>query len=83
MRLASNTISNVKSSFLSCEKDAEIIIRKLLVDTGSDSAKLKKLLVINTKDCLENNSNYDTIIKNTSIGELIEKQYITLVPKSQ
>lgn len=81
MRLASNTISNVKSSFLSCEKDAEIIIRKLLVDTGSDSAKLKKLLVINTKDCLENNSNYDTIVKNTSIGELIEKQYITLVPK--
>lgn len=81
MRLASNTISNVKSSFLSCEKDAEIIIRKLLVDTGADSAKLKKLLVINTKDCLENNSNYDTIVKNTSIGELIEKQYITLVPK--
>lgn len=72
----------IRSSFLSCEKDAETIIKKLFVENRPYSDMLKKLLVINTKDCLDDfNKSYDEIAKNTSVKELMEGKYITLVPK--
>lgn len=72
----------LKSSFLSCEKDAETIIKKLFVTSKPYSDDLKRLLVINTKDCLDNsNENYRKIVENTSVKELMEGNYITLVPK--
>ena len=72
----------LKSSFLSCEKDAETIIKKLFVTSKPYSDDLKRLLVINTKDCLDNsNENYRKIVENTSVKELVEGKYITLVPK--
>ena len=72
----------LKSSFLSCEKDAEEIIKRLFVSSQPYSNQLKKLLMINTKDCLdESNNNYTEIVKNTSVKELFEKQYISLIPK--
>ena len=81
MRVGSTT-KPLKSSFLSCEKDAETIIKKLFVSSRPYSDDLKRLLVINTKDCLDNsNENYRKIIENTSVKELIEGNYITLVPK--
>ena len=40
-----------QSSFLSCEKDAEIILRKLFIESRPYSDDLKRLLVINTPDC--------------------------------
>lgn len=82
MKLKSTPL--LKSSFLSCEKDAETIIKKLLVDSGAYSEELKRLLVINTKDCLDNsNQNYKKIVENTSIKDLMEGKYITLVPRIQ
>ena len=72
----------LKSSFLSCEKDAETIIKKLFVTSKPYSDELKRLLVINTKDCLDNsNENYRKIVENTSVKELIEENYINLVPR--
>ena len=72
----------IKSSFYSCEKDAEAIIKKLFVSSKPYSDELKRLLVINTKDCLDNsNESYCKIVKNTSVKELMERKYITLVPK--
>lgn len=74
----------LKSSFLSCEKDAETIIKKLFVTSKPYSDELKRLLVINTKDCLDNsNENYRKIVENTSVKELMEEKYITLVPYVQ
>ena len=71
-----------KSSFLSSEKDAETIIRKLFVESRPYSDYLKRLLVINTHDCLDTtNEGYEEIVKNTSVADLIDKQYIKLVPK--
>lgn len=73
---------NLKSSFLSCEKDAETIIKKLFVSSKPYSDDLKRLLVINKKDCLDkSNENYQKIIENTSVKELMEEKYITLIPK--
>jgi hypothetical protein len=75
----------IKSSFLSCEKDAGLIINKLLVSSKPHSDNLKKLLIINTKDCIDNNSpnkqRYKEIIDQFSVGRMLENKYITLVPK--
>ena len=72
----------IRSSFYSCEKDAETIIKKLFISSKPYSDELKRLLIINTKDCLDNsNENYRKIIENTSVKELMEQKYITLVPK--
>ena len=73
----------LKSSFLSCEKDTEAIIRKLFVESKPYSDLLKRLLLINTDDCLNDmtNQEYINIIKNTSISDLRKKGYIRLEPK--
>ena len=42
------------SSFLSCGKDTETILNKLFVEDKQHARELKRLLIINTKDCLDN-----------------------------
>lgn len=71
------------SSFLSCEKDLKAILKKLFVESQPYSDKLKKLLVINTKDCLDNNTSevYQNIIKDMSLTKLREQGYIKIQPK--
>lgn len=72
----------LKSSFLSCEKDTEEIIKRLFVSSQPYSDQLKRLLMINTKDCLdESNQSYAEIVKNTPVQELIKRNYINLIPK--
>lgn len=74
--------SNFKSTFLSCETDQETIWRRLFVESRPYSDKLKKLLVINTADCLdENQIQYQEIIDNMNLQELKDKQYLKNVPK--
>ena len=72
-----------QSSFLSCEKDTEIILRKLFIESRPYSDDLKRLLVINTKDCLDDKTNpiYLEKIQKTTLPDLIEKGYIKLSPK--
>ena len=76
-------VGEFKSSFLSCEKDTETIISKLFVDSKPYSDELKRLLVINTKDCLDDKTNpiYIDKIKKTSVKDLREQGYIRLEPK--
>ena len=71
----------IKSSFLSCEKDTETILRKLFVESRPHSDILKKLLIINTKDCLTNNPNYQKKIDSMNLSDLRKEQYIRLEPK--
>ena len=74
-----------ESSFLSCEKDTEAIIKKLFIDSKPYSDILKRLLLINTPDCLDDMTNqvYIDKIKKTSIADLSKKGYICLSPKIQ
>jgi hypothetical protein len=60
------------SSFLSCEKDLEEILKKLFVESQPFSNDLKRLLVINTKDCLDNKDNeiYQKAIQDMSLAKL-------------
>ena len=71
--------SELTSSFLSCEKDTELILKKLFFDDKPHSDILKRLLVINTKDCLnKDNKNYQRVIDNLSVKDLREQGYIKL-----
>lgn len=76
-------VGEFRSSFLSCEKDAETIIKKLFVDSRPYSDYLKRLLLINTKDCLVDTTNqvYIDKIKKTSIADMRQQQVIKLNPK--
>lgn len=77
--------SQFSSSFLSCEKDIEEILRKLFVSSKPYSDYLKKLLVINTKDCLDNETS-PTIqqkIADMNLAKLRQEGYIKLEPKLQ
>jgi len=83
MRSGKNFIGEFDSSFLSCEKDAEVIIRKLFVDSRPYSDELKRLLLINTKDCLDDRTNpvYKDKIAQTSLADLIDQGYIRCKPQ--
>lgn len=72
-----------KSSFLSCEKDCETILRRLFVESQPYSNELKRLLVLNTPDCLDNKTSkvYNDIIANTTLASLRKDGYIKLEPK--
>lgn len=73
----------LSSSFLSCEKDTELILRKLFVESKPYSDILKRLLVINTPDCIDDLSNqkYNEKIKQASVSWLKENGYIQLTPR--
>lgn len=77
-----NGLPPIQSSFLSCEKDTEIILNRLFTESGKYSTWLKRLLIINTKDCLDPNiRKYDDIVNHYSVNDLIEKQYVRFTPR--
>ena len=71
-----------KSSFLSAEKDQQLIWKKLFVENRPYSDYLKRLLVINTNDCLdESKEQYKQVLKDYSMKKLREDGYLRVVPK--
>ena len=83
MKITSSILEkNFKNTFLSCEQNQELIWRKLFVESRPYSDKLKRLLVINTPDCLdESKKQYDHIVHETSLKDLKDKKYIKISPK--
>lgn len=75
-------ISSISSSFLNCEKDIELILRKLFIENKPYSDILKRLLIINQKDCLDNNDSevYKRILKDMNLKKMREEGYIQLDP---
>lgn len=73
---------DLHSSFLSCEKDVETILRKLFVESRPYSEDLKKLLVINTKDCIDEKNSvlYHSKVKEIDLPMLRNEGYIKLEP---
>lgn len=69
----------ITSSFLSCEKDTETILRKLFLESKPYSNILKRLLLIQNKDCL-NETLYQDVLKECSIVDLLENGYVFLTP---
>ena len=73
----------LESSFLAYEKDVETILRKLFIESYPYSDELKRLLVINAKDCLTNTSSnvYKEKISQMNLKTLMDEGYIKLEPK--
>lgn len=72
----------IYSSFFSCEKDTQDIIKLLFVDSKPYSDKLKRLLIINNPDCLdETNQNYQNLIDSKPLSVLRKEGYVRLNPK--
>jgi len=77
-----SAIPNISSSFLSCEKDLERILKKLFVESRVYSDTLKRLLVINNKDCLNvSNPAYNQLMTETTLGTLMEQGYVKIAPR--
>lgn len=74
--------NNFKSTFLSAEVDQEKIWRRLFVESRPYSDKLKKLLVINTPNCLdETQVQFQETIDRITLHDLKENKYLRTVPK--
>lgn len=71
------------SSFLSCEKDIEEILKKLFISSKPYSDILKRLLIINTKDCLDNEDSQviEKKLQEMSLAKMRQEGYIKLEPK--
>lgn len=76
-------VGTLESSFLSCEKDTETILRRLFIESQPHNATLKRLLVVNTKDCLTNLDEpvYKKKLAEMSLPKLVQEGYIKLSPK--
>ena len=83
--------SPIYSSFLSCPKDAQIILKKLFVESKPYSDILKRLLVINNPDCIDDmnyqtypyytNQKYQAAIDSLQLSDLIKRGYVRTNPK--
>ena len=77
-----NGLPPIQSSFLSCDKDTELILNRLFIDGRQYSQWLKRLLIINNKDCLDQDiKKYTDIVERYSVADLREKQYIKTSPR--
>lgn len=66
----------ITSSFLSCEKDTELILRKLFIESRPYSDILKRLLIVQAQDAID--KNYD--VSQYNLKKLIDEQYINMNP---
>ena len=75
-------IKPLYSSFLSCEKDTETILKKLFIEDKQHARELKRLLITNTKDCLnQNKEEYNKEIEQYNIKKLMDDGYVQLQSK--
>lgn len=83
MRITSKMLaSDFDVAFVSMEKDLETVVRKLFVESKPYSDYLKRLLVINEKNCLDDSQHqYRTLVDGYSVMDLKEKGYIRFTPR--
>lgn len=76
------TTKPIYSSFFSCDKDIKAILKTLFITSKPYSDMLKRLLIINNKDCLDlRNQKYQQVIDSMDLAVLLQKGYIRLNPK--
>lgn len=73
----------LQSSFLSCEKDMALILQKLFIQDKKKGEELKRLLIINTPDCLDNYTSeiYKKKLEEMSLSKMIDEGYICISPE--
>lgn len=74
--------SDFKASFLSSEKDAETILKKLFIQSKPYSDILKRLLIVDQPDCLDNSqAQYTALIQDYDLRRLKEEEYVIMTPR--
>ena len=82
LRVSPRLATNFKSTFLSCEKDQETILKKLFVNSKPYSDRLKRLLILNNPDCLDDtNVEYHRVIDDYPLSRLKREGYIRVTPR--
>ena len=82
MRVDTIKMKPIYSSFLSCNIDAEQILKILFVRSSPYSDRLKRLLVVNNPDCLdESNQQYQKLIDSKPLSVLRKEGYVRTNPK--
>lgn len=82
MRVDVISMKPIHSSFLSCSKDAESIVKALFVKSRPYSDRLKRLLIINNPDCLDQSKEqYQKLIDSKPLSVLRKEGYIRTNPK--
>ena len=82
MRSDVRMMQPIYSSFLSCDKDIQEIIKLLFIKSRPYSDKLKRLLIVNNPDCLDQtNEKYQDLIDSKPVSKLISEGYVRLSPK--
>ena len=82
MRSDVRMMQPIYSSFLSCDKDIQEIIKLLFIKSRPYSDKLKRLLIVNNPDCLDQtNEKYLDLIDSKPVSKLISEGYVRLSPK--
>ena len=72
----------IHSSFFSCAQDTETILKQLFVKSNPYSDRLKRLLVVNKPDCLnQNNQDYQKLIDSKPLSVLRSEGYVRTNPK--
>lgn len=72
----------IHSSFFSCAQDTETILKQLFIKSNPYSNRLKRLLIINNPDCLnQNNQSYQQLIDSKPLSILRKEGYIRTNPK--
>ena len=82
MRVDVTKFRPIHSSFFSCAQDTETILKQLFVKSGQYSDRLKRLLVVNKPDCLDqNNEDYKRLIDSKPLSVLRKEGYVRTNPK--
>ena len=82
MRVDTVKFRPIHSSFFSCEQDTQTILKQLFVKSRPYSDRLKRLLIINNPDCLDqNNQDYQKLIDSKPLSTLRKEGYVRTNPK--
>lgn len=82
MRVDTVKFRPIYSSFFSCEQDTQTILKQLFVKSRPYSDRLKRLLIINNPDCLDqNNQDYQKLIDSKPLSTLRKEGYVRTNPK--
>lgn len=82
MRVDLRSTKKIYSSFSSVPKDIQSILKALFIQARPYSDYLKRLLIINTPDCMDmSNQEYQSTIERFSLQKMIKQGYIKIDPK--
>lgn len=83
MRYDLISTKKIFSPFFSCPQDINKFLEILFIKNRPYSNKLKRLLIINSSDCLssEKDEQYNTIVDKYTVKRMIDEGYIRLNPK--